>query len=322
MSLVPLLDHRAWSRPAERLDFAAGLRAGLEDSGFVIVEGHGIEAELIRRVYADFGSFFAPPEQEKSRYGGVAGGARGFTAFGVEHAKDQPTPDLKEFFHVGREEGAQPAGVRAYPPNRWPSEVKGLRESATELYARLEECADRLLEALALAYGLAARSFADMLCDGDSILRAAHYPPVQNETAPGALRAAPHEDINLITLLCEASDPGLEILNRGGWCGVECSAGQIVVDAGDMLSRVTGGVVRSTTHRVVNPPRGSASASRARFSLPFFVHPPPECDLSVLQHFATPERVDAYPPITAGDFLERRLREIGLSAAQVAGRGL
>ena len=174
------------------------------------------------------------------------------------------------------------------------------------------------MHALALAYQLEPHTFSDMLKEGNSLLRAAHYPPLGTQRDPQAMRAAPHEDINLITLLCEATDAGLEVLSAKGWAAVECKTGQIVVDSGDMLSRVTGGLIPATTHRVVNPAPGSEAAGRSRFSLPFFAHPPPECDLSVLSCFAGDRRAQRFAPITAGAYLEQRLREIGLQGVELA----
>jgi isopenicillin N synthase-like dioxygenase len=308
---VPVLDLSDWGAGgtrARRLEKA--LRRAFETFGFVSVEGHGVGADGIRSAYALFERFFALDEAARQDCAGVSGGARGFTPFGVEHAKDCALPDLKEFFHVGRElpEGHRRCGQ--YPPNVWPRALPELAGVALALYDELDRCAGRLLEVLETAYELPPATFTAMLREGNSVLRAVHYPPVPRDVPEGALRAAPHEDINLITPLCEATDSGLEIKTHPGrWLAVEAPPGQIVADAGDMLCRVTGGVIPATTHRVVNPPD---AAARDRYSLPFFAHPPPECPLRVLPRFATPERQAAHPPTTAGDYLHERLREIGL----------
>ena len=288
-----------------RRRFCDTLRASLCEWGFVRVGDHGIDAALIARVYVHFERFFALPAAAKDDCGGAAGGQRGYTPFGVEHAKGHAAPDLKEFFHVGQE----PAGD--YPENRWPADTPDLREDALALFRELERCAARLLEALAEAFDLDRDRFAELVRGGNSILRAAHYPPVPPDADPTSVRAAAHEDINLITLLCEATDAGLEIRPPGSpqWLAVEALPGELVVDSGDMLSRMTNDVLPATTHRVVNPP---GAATRHRYSLPFFAHPRPECDLSVLPRFAGPERPVRHPPITAGAFLDERLREIGL----------
>jgi len=319
MDDIPVLDLRDWQRDpgspgaARRSrDFTGALRSGMEEFGFVGVVGHGVEPYSIRRAYALFEQFFDLPEPEKLACTSGEGGARGFTAFGREHAKDSALADLKEFFHVGREpDHRDPGRAARYPPNVWPATVPGLAEVSLGLYDALDRCATQLLEALEAAYDLTQGVLSSMLCEGNSILRALHYPPITAAPA-GALRAAPHEDINLITLLCEATDSGLEIRTRAGeWLAVAAPPGQIVVDAGDMLCRVTGGVIPATTHRVVNPP---AQTARDRYSLPYFAHPYPECSLRVLPEFETPERLAAHPPITAGEYLDERLRDIGLKA--------
>jgi isopenicillin N synthase-like dioxygenase len=280
------------------------LGEGLVEFGFLNVEGHGIDRGLIRRTYELWQDFFALDEAAKRQYLIDGGGVRGYTPFGVEHAKDNPTPDLKEFWHVGQE-----AGDEGYPPNVWPAEIPELREPTLELYRQLESCAATLLQALAEHFVLPRDTFSRMMRHGNSILRVLHYPPVPPEAAP-AVRASAHEDINLITLLCEATDSGLEILTRdGSWLAIETGPGQIVVDAGDMLSRATNQVIPATTHRVVNP---AETANRDRFSMPFFVHPFPACRLDVMQRFVAPDRPARFPPTSAGEFLDQRLREIGL----------
>lgn len=302
------------------------LGGALVDIGFVVVEGHQVDAGLIRDVYALWQRFFALDEAAKRRYAGVEGGARGYTPLGVEHARDNPTPDLKEFWHVGQELPPDHPLAHEYPPNVWPRELPELRQPTLALYHELERVAELLLMALAEHFALPEETFAAMMRGGNSVLRILHYPPVpqaasaampatngQDGPPPAVappLRAAPHEDINLVTLLCEATDSGLELLRRNGaWLPVEARPGQIVVDAGDMLSRVTNQVVPATSHRVVNPP---PSANRDRYSMPFFVHPYPACDLAVLERFVSAERPRRFPPVTAGELLSRRLTEIGL----------
>jgi len=298
----------------------ATLGGALVDIGFVVVEGHQVDGGLVREVYSLWQRFFALDEAAKGRYAGVEGGARGYTPFGVEHARDNPMPDLKEFWHVGQELPAGHALAGEYPPNVWPRELPELRQPTLALYRELERVAELLLKALAEHFALPEETFAAMMRGGNSVLRILHYPPVPwpapampampAMSAASALRAAPHEDINLVTLLCEATGSGLELLRRdGAWLPVEARPGQIVVDAGDMLSRVTNQAVPATTHRVVNPP---PSANRDRYSMPFFVHPYPACDLAVLERFVSAERPRRFPPVTAGELLSRRLTEIGL----------
>jgi isopenicillin N synthase-like dioxygenase len=305
--VVDLGDYRVGSSRA-RSGFLEAVCAGLREFGFIVVEGHSIDSELIRRVGCHFESFFRLPEERKRECSGVAGGQRGFTAFGVEHAKGISQPDLKEFFHVGQDDGAGPG----YPANVWPAQLPELRADALLLFRALEACAKQLLEAVAEGLALPREAFASLLEAGNSVLRALHYPPVGQAEHAGGLRAAAHEDIDLLTLLCGASEPGLEIRapdGRSGWLPVEVAPGQIVVDSGDMLSRLTNGVLPATTHRVVNP---LGAANVARYSLPFFAHPRPECDLTVLPRFVSAERPCRHAPIDARSYLAERLREIGL----------
>lgn len=285
------------------------LGGGLQEFGFLNVEGHGIDSSLVRGTYRLWQDFFELPEEVKRKYSGIEGGARGFTPFGIEHAKDNPLPDLKEFWHIGQEPPEGHPYRKEYPGNVWPEEIPQIKEPTLRLYTSLERVAENLLRALAEYFDLPRETFASMMDVGNSILRVIHYPPVRPEHDP-AVRAAAHEDINLITLLCEATDSGLEILTREGeWMPVTTGEGQIVVDAGDMLSRVTNEVVPATTHRVVNPPSGTG---RDRYSMPFFVHPYSACDLTILDRFVSEDNPPKYPPITGGEFLEQRLREIGL----------
>jgi isopenicillin N synthase-like dioxygenase len=309
---LDLADYTAESSGSDtRSRFVQTLGEGLTEFGFLNVEGHGIDASLVRSAYELWERFFRLPDATKRQYAGIGGGSRGYTPFGVEHAKGNPTPDLKEFWHAGQEPPPGHPLQGEYPANVWPAEITALREPTLRLYKSLEGVAGNLLRALAEHFELPRETFASMMQVGNSVLRIIHYPPVAPDLE-SAVRAAEHEDINLITLLCEATDSGLEILTRdGSWLAVESGPGQIVVDAGDMLSRVTNGVVPATTHRVVNPP---SAGNRERYSMPFFVHPYPSCDLTVLDRFVTPDRPPRFPPITAGEFLDQRLREIGLKA--------
>lgn len=313
MRTIPTIDLSDFTAggAGERERLVQTLGEGLQEFGFLNVEGHGIEPQLIRRAYRLWNEFFHLPSGAKQRYSGVEGGARGFTAFGIEHAKGRKQGDLKEFWHVGQADPPAGADEGRYPPNVWPEpEVPGITEPTLALYRSLEGVARHLLVALADYFELPPTTFAGMMDHGQSILRVIHYPKMEGDVEPGAVRAAEHEDINLITLLCEATEPGLEILTReGDWLPVVAAEGQIVVDAGDMLSRCTNEVVPATTHRVVNP---ADAENRDRFSMPFFVHPRPEVDLSVMDRFVDAGESPKYPPITAGQFLEMRLQEIGL----------
>lgn len=311
---VPLVSLHDYTHgtPNERDRFVKIFGEGLREFGFVSIEDHGVDQGLIRRTYEDVARFFELPREVKQRYeipGGM--GQRGYTGFGKEHAKNRTIGDLKEFWHVGRELPNGHRNLPTYGTNVWPVEVPTFRENTLGLFEALDRAAATMLEALADWFGSPKSTFRDMAQDGNSVLRLIHYPPLGNQFEPGAVRAAEHEDINLITLLCEATASGLEILTRDGqWLSVDTKPGQIVVDSGDMLSRVTNELIPSTTHRVVNP--GSSAEDVTRYSMPFFVHPYPECMLQSLQEAEKMGAAPKYAPITADDFLRQRLREIGL----------
>lgn len=287
---------------ARQLQFVQQLGQALEDTGFFILEQPGLDPDVIPLAYGAAAEFFALPEPTKRDYADRGAEAGGFTPFGREHAKDSALPDLKEFWHVNRSSFA--AG------GLWPQEVAAFRPALTRLYQQLDACAAWLLEACALYLGHRRRWLSAMAAGGKTVLRVAHYPPVAADAPAGSLRAAPHEDINLITLLCAATEPGLEILSQGEWRPIQAQPGQLVVDTGDMLQNLTNGLFKSTTHRVVNP----VSDSSQRLSMPFFVHPRPEVDL-------TPDPLCVersggavqFPAMTAATYLNQRLQEIGLS---------
>lgn len=285
-----------------------------EEYGFAVIRDHGIPADLIARAEELSKAFFALPDEVKRAYhipGG--GGARGYTPFGTEKAKDAQVHDLKEFWHVGRTlpEGHPLADYMA--PNLWPREVAEFRETFEALYAAFEQAGARVLEAIALHLGLPQGWFAKTVEDGNSVMRLLHYPPLTGADAEGAIRAAAHGDINTITLLLGAEEAGLELLTASGeWKAIEVPEGALVVNIGDMLDRLTNGRLRSTTHRVVNP-RGQA-AYRSRYSMPFFLHFRPDFTIETLESCVDPDSPDARPePISSHDFLMQRLREINLA---------
>lgn len=306
---VPELSLAAFEHGDEgaRAAFSEALLAGLTRWGFVVLRDHPIAPGLLERAYALAEGFFTRPEAVKRRYISGADGQRGYTPLGVEHAKDATVGDLKEFWHVGRD--AEARGL--YASNLWPAEPEdapeGFRETFLALYRGLEHAGDLMLAALAPQLGLPDTFFSTMTKNGDSLLRLLHYPPIPENADPRAVRAAAHEDINLITLLVSAQGAGLELLDRDGrWLPVETARENIIVDAGDMLARITNDVIPATTHRVVNPQGPNVS----RYSMPFFLHPHPDAVLSVLDSC----RDAGTPPedITAGEFLHQRLVEIGL----------
>ena len=312
MNQVPTLDISRYDAPATRTAFVADLGAAYREFGFCCITGHGIPAALIDAAYDDFRRFFALPEAVKRRYhipGG--GGTRGYTPFKIETAKDSRHPDLKEFWHIGREIPRDSRHAPYMPANLWPDEVAGFREHGYALYQALDLLGSRVLSALAVDLQLPSDYFAVRTDSGNSILRPLHYPPIDDAQAPN-LRAGAHEDINLITLLVGASAEGLEILTRQNrWLPVTTQGDAIVVNIGDMLQRLTNHVYRSTTHRVVNPPgeRGRV----ARYSVPFFLHLNPDVVIDVLPGCVSAGNPNRYPqPISAHDYLMQRLEEIRL----------
>jgi isopenicillin N synthase-like dioxygenase len=290
--------------------FAAAIGGSFERYGFAVVADHGIPADLIHRAEEKAKAFFALPDEVKRGYhvsGG--GGARGYTPFGVETAKGATAYDLKEFWHVGRELPPGHAYEPMMPRNVWPEEVESFRGTFLELFAAFDRTGARILEAIARHLGLAPDYFVDTVRDGNSVLRLLHYPPVPGD-GPN-VRAGAHEDINTITLLLGAEEAGLQLLDRdGNWLPVTPREGELVVNVGDMLQRLTNYVLKSTSHRVVNPAPERRGVSR--YSMPFFLHfrpdfliePLPEC----LGNGRAPD-----PPITAHEFLQERLREIKLA---------
>ncbi|MDN5923851.1 MAG: isopenicillin N synthase family oxygenase, partial [Xanthomonadales bacterium] len=279
MKHVPTLDIRRYD--SDRDAFVAELGAAYREFGFCCISHHGVSRELIEHAYAVFKQFFALPEAVKMQYyvaGG--GGARGYTPFKVETAKDSTYPDLKEFWHVGRDLPAGSKYAPLMPPNLWPDEVPDFQRYGYGLYQALDQLGSRVLSALALHIHQPEDFFADKTNFGNSILRPIHYPPIENGDVPN-VRAGAHEDINFITLLVGASQAGLEVLTREGqWLPITTEGDAIVVNIGDMLQRLSNHVYPSTTHRVVNPP-GDA-ARKARYSVPFFLHPNPDVVLDPL----------------------------------------
>jgi len=292
-------------------DFAAALGGSFERFGFAVVTDHAIDPALIDRAWALTRDFFDRPVAWKTQFHVPGtGGARGFTAFGTEIAKDATQHDLKEFWHIGRE---LPPGHRyrqTMPDNLWPDEPEGFRETFTELFAEFDRVGARLLSAIARYLGLPSSWFIDPVEKGNSVLRLLHYPPISAD-APG-VRAGAHEDINLITLLLGAEEAGLELLDRDGrWLSIDPPPGALVVNVGDMLQRLTNHVLPSTTHRVVNP--RPERRGRARYSMPFFLHLRPDFEIRTLPACISAENPDRYPEsITADAYLFQRLREIGL----------
>ncbi len=310
---IPLVDLQQFinGSVAEKKAFVDELSHAFQEFGFVGVINHGIPKDLVSRFYAESKAFFSLPAPVKEKYEikGLAG-QRGYTAFGKEHAKQSNVGDLKEFFQIGQEVPADDPHKPEYPDNISVNEIPAFTATGLELYKAFEKSGAHLLRAIALCLNLDEQYFAEKIRQGHSILRAIHYPPITQEPK-SALRAEQHEDINLITLLVGASAGGLQILDRKNqWLDIIPGEDEIVVNVGDMLQRLTNNYLKSTTHRVVNPPRDEWH--RPRLSIPFFLHPKSDMDLSCLPFTVTAERPLAYEPITAGEYLNERLREIGL----------
>lgn len=294
--------------------FVEALGRAYEEFGFCGIVGHGISDEVINDAYAAMREFFALPVEVKQRYQTHTGGARGYTGFGIETAKDNEHPDLKEFWQVGRELGPGSASHESLFPNVWPAEVEGFQPRLYRMFEALEALGVRLLDALALYLQQAPDYFRDKVDHGNSILRPLHYPPIAEPDTP-SLRSAAHEDINLITLLVGSEEPGLEILSKSGeWIPVSMLPGTIVANIGDMMQRLTNHVLPSTTHRVVNVPE--AYTGESRYSIPFFFHPNPDFEIATLETCISADNPNRYPdPILADDYLTERLIEIGLLEA-------
>jgi len=297
---------------AKREKFVKELGSAYEGIGFVAVKNHGISKELIDRLYDRIQQFFALPEDTKKKYDieGI-GGQRGYTPFGKEHAKGKSAGDLKEFWHFGQFVEDNDPIKKEYPDNVNVDEVPDFLSTGKEAYKTFEDTGRHLLRAIAIHLNLEEDYFNPHIHNGNSILRPIHYPPITGEIEEGAVRAGEHEDINLITLLVGASADGLQVLNKNNdWISVTEIQDHIVVNVGDMLQRLTNNKLKSTTHRVINPPKELLGTSR--YSVPFFLHPRSDMRLDCLESCIDDKHPKAYEDITAGEYLMQRLREIGL----------
>ena len=308
VAALPLL-----SMDADPERFSADIGESFRAFGFALVKDHGIDPALIAHGWKLTEAFFALPEAEKRRYfvEGL-GGARGYTPFRTEIAKGASEHDLKEFWHVGRDlPPGHPLAGTSMPPNIWPARPAGFHETFTALFAEFDRVGALILSRIAVHLGLAADWFENPIGEGNSVLRLLHYPPVPSSES-GAIRAGAHEDINLITLLLGAEEAGLELLSkRGEWLSVSPPEGALVVNIGDMLQRLTNHALPSTTHRVRNP--AGERATHSRYSMPFFLHLRSDFRFETLPGCVSAENPDRYPvSITADDYLQERLREIGL----------
>jgi isopenicillin N synthase-like dioxygenase len=294
----------------DKVRFTNDLFRGLKDYGFIVLIDHPVDYKLTTKAYDLVHEFFQLPEATKKKYiCAQGGGQRGYTAFGVEHAKNSKFPDLKEFWHVGRDTLVDlPRFGKYFPENLWPTEIPEFKDTMLKLYNGLDTTSNIILDSLGMALDVPETYFRNMLQDGNSIIRAIHYPPLSPDAPKNSVRAAAHEDINLITVMVGATSSGLELLDRDGqWLPIQTNDKQIVVDSGDMLSRITNDVIPATTHRVVNPD----DATTNRYSMPFFTHPNPDTMLTCIPSCrGTGEK---YESINSNDWLMKRIKEIGLA---------
>lgn len=300
------LTHYTHGSQAQQQQFVADLGNAFSTIGFVALSGHYLEKQLSENLYAAVKEFFALPESVKLKYEieGLAG-QRGYTSFGKETAKGQMVADLKEFWHFGQYH--DPDSI--YPPNIEVLEVPEFNLYGQLVYKALEQTALELLRALSEYLNLPKDYFDSFIVGGNSILRPIHYPPV-NENEQKAVRAAAHGDINLITLLMGAHGKGLQVQRLDGqWIDAIASPDELMINVGDMLSRHTNNRLKSTIHRVINPER---SQNQSRYSIPFFMHPKMTMPLNVLEHCISEDTPKLFEDITAGAFLDERLRELGL----------
>ena len=305
---IPVVDLKDFFSEHKKKSFIKEVGNALENIGFFAVKNHSISEDLLNKVYTSSTKFFNLSDDVKMKYEKPEIlRQRGYTSFGQEHAKGSNSPDLKEFYMGANQEVG---GKSPFGPNIWPDEVPELKEDSLKMYSHLEKLSDILLECCAEYIGAKSDFFTSMSKDSDTILRIIHYPPIGPDVPAGSIRSGAHEDINLITLLCSSTARGLELLQRNGeWLSVETGSEYVIVDSGDMIQNITNGLFRSTTHRVVNPPE----IKERRFSVPFFVHPRKEIDLSPIDSCISKTGGSAkYPNTTAGEYLTKRLEEIGV----------
>lgn len=313
---IPTLDLGSYINGTEhdRKKFSDELGRAFNDSGFVTITNHGLSQELIDQLYENIRAVFALSPEQKAKYEKPElAGQRGYTSPGKETAKGAKTADLKEFWQIGQTVTDGDPIKFQYPDNEYMEEIPGFNEVTNEIYQKLESNGKHLLRAIATYLELPVDYFDQHVHNGNSILRGIHYFPIEHpeKIAADAVRAGAHEDINLITLLIGASADGLEVLTRSNeWLPIKAHHSDIVVNVGDMLQRLTNNKLRSTTHRVVNPPRELMKTSR--YSVPFFLHPRSDMDLTSLDSCVDEAHPKVYTDMTAGEYLDERLREIGL----------
>ena len=313
MSAIPSVDLKEFlsGNPDKKEKFVKEIGGAFEDIGFVALRGHFLSEELVEKLYSEIKSFFSLPQGIKDSYEieGI-GGQRGYTSFGKEHAKGRKEGDLKEFWHFGQYVEDNPKLEDEYPDNVHVKELPEFNKVGKETFKMLEKTAQYVLRALALHLNLEETYFDEFIKNGNSILRPIHYPPISEEPK-NAVRAAAHGDINLITLLMGAHGKGLQVQNHEGeWVDAIAQPDELMINVGDMLSRLTNNKLKSTIHQVVNPPRELWGTSR--YSIPFFMHPISEMPLNCLENCVDADHPKLFEDITAGEYLNERLIELGL----------
>lgn len=313
MNTIPSVNMREFTSgdPDRKKAFVQEIGNAFENIGFVALSGHFLQDSLVTKLYEEVKKFFDLPTDVKMKYEipGI-GGQRGYTSFGKEHAKGRKEGDLKEFWHFGQYVEQDPVLAGEYPENVRVAELPDFNATGKEAFKMLEKTAIYVLRALALHLRLPEIYFDARVKNGNSILRPIHYPPITEEPK-NAVRAAAHGDINLITLLMGAHGRGLQVQNhQGEWIDAIARPDELMINVGDMLSRLTNNKLKSTIHRVVNPPREAWGSSR--YSIPFFMHPVSSMPLNCLENCIDEEHPKAYDDITAGEYLHERLIELGL----------
>jgi isopenicillin N synthase-like dioxygenase len=299
------------SDKSKKQQFIDKIGHAYENIGFVALKGHFLDDKLVENLYTEIKNFFDLPVEKKEKYEipGI-GGQRGYVSFGKESAKGKKEGDLKEFWHFGQYVDSDSKYAKEYPENVTVNELAKFNAVGKETYQMLEKTAKYVLRSLALHLGLDETYFDNYIKNGNSILRPIHYPPIKTEPK-GAERAAAHGDINLITLLMGAQGKGLQVQNHEGeWIDAMAEPDEIMINVGDMLSRHSNNKLKSTIHRVVNPPKEMWGTSR--YSIPFFMHPISDMKLDVLENCIDAENPKQFDDITAGEFLDQRLKELGL----------
>ena len=297
--------------PKRKQKFVDEIGKAYEEIGFVALKGHFLDDTLVDNLYSEVKNFFDLPLETKQKYEieGI-GGQRGYISFGKESAKGKKEGDLKEFWHFGQWVENNPKLEEEYPENVTVEELPEFNRIGKETYRMLEKTAKYVLRALALHLNLEETYFDNYIHNGNSILRPIHYPPIVNEPK-NAVRAAAHGDINLITLLMGAQGRGLQVQRHDGeWIDAIAEPDELMINVGDMLSRHTNNKLKSTIHRVINPPRELWGTSR--YSIPFFMHPVSDMKLNVLESCIDEENPKQFDDITAGEFLHERLVDLGL----------